>query len=225
METRINDFKYDLIGLYSIDAYSFLKKISRRSKYRIIDLNKVKFKYQSIKSEINYYYNKNNRIGFTDKKRLETIFSILDLDKSIIDRRISFLSLSEKYILFIALNVLVDREIYLFDNIFKYLDKNNIKNVLNLMKFLKQEDKIIFINDDNINNIYMYLDKMYIIDNDNIINGTTKDLLTNKDILEKYNIPMPDLVAITYYAKKDYNVKLFYHKDVRDIMKDIYKHV
>ena len=225
METRINDFKSEIIGLYNADTKSFLKSISRRTKYRIIDLTKLKFKYQNIKSEINYYYNKNNKIGFTDKKRIEALLSILDLDISIIDRRISSLSLSEKYRLFVVLNVLVDRDIYLFDNVFKYLDKNNIKNIFNLMNFLKQENKIVFINDDNINNIYMYLDRMFIIDNDNIIEGTTKELLTKKDILEKYNIPMPDLVAITYYAKKNYNVKLFYHKDVRDIMKDIYKHV
>ena len=30
---------------------------------------------------------------------------------------------------------------------------------------------------------------------------------------------------ITYLARKDKEVKIDYHKDIRDIIKDIYKHV
>ena len=37
-------------------------------------------------------------------------------------------------------------------------------------------------------------------------------------------IPMPYITKVTYLAKNK-KVKLTYHKDVRDIIKDIYKHV
>ena len=45
------------------------------------------------------------------------------------------------------------------------------------------------------------------------------------DILESNGIKVPTLIEITDLAKKNKNIKLFYHTDVRDIIKDIYKHV
>ena len=42
--------------------------------------------------------------------------------------------------------------------------------------------------------------------------------------LEKNNIEVPEIVQITYLAKKK-DVRIDYHKDIRDIIKDIYKHV
>ena len=47
---------------------------------------------------------------------------------------------------------------------------------------------------------------------------------TLKDAQEK-GIDVPELPLITYLAKKEKGVKLFYHDDVRDIIKDVYKHV
>lgn len=123
------------------------------------------------------------------------------------------------------LNVCLDKRIYVFNNIFDFLDKKNIKDILDLMSLLKQKNKIIIVNDNNIDNIYMNFGKIMLLDSNNFRFGYTKDLLTDKDILDEYGIQMPSLVEITYYAKENKNIKLFFHKDVRDIMKDIYKHV
>ena len=55
--------------------------------------------------------------------------------------------------------------------------------------------------------------------------GNTKDILTDVEILINNNIDVPKLPLLTYLAKIKKNIKLFYHYDVRDIIKDIYKHV
>ena len=51
------------------------------------------------------------------------------------------------------------------------------------------------------------------------------DILTNIDFLNKNKIDIPDIVEITYLAYKKKKIKIDYHKDIRDIIKDIYKHV
>ena len=44
-------------------------------------------------------------------------------------------------------------------------------------------------------------------------------------MLRKSTFDIPDIVEFTHKAKKTKKVKIDYHKDIRDIIKDIYKHV
>ena len=44
------------------------------------------------------------------------------------------------------------------------------------------------------------------------------------NFLESYNLDVPDLVRFTKLAK-DKKVRLSYHKDILDLIKDVYKHV
>ena len=43
--------------------------------------------------------------------------------------------------------------------------------------------------------------------------------------MKRNKIDIPEIIEFTYLAKKQKNVKIDYHKDIRDIIKDIYKHV
>ena len=47
----------------------------------------------------------------------------------------------------------------------------------------------------------------------------------NLKFLKRNKFDIPDIVMFTYKAKKDKKVKIDYHQDIRDIIKDIYKHV
>ena len=53
------------------------------------------------------------------------------------------------------------------------------------------------------------------------LNKKTKSV---KEIIKDKIVPIPYISEVTYLAKNK-KVKLSYHKDVRDIIKDIYKHV
>ena len=53
----------------------------------------------------------------------------------------------------------------------------------------------------------------------------TEEIYSDVPTLNKYGLDVPTLSYITYKAKEEKNVKLFYSRDVRDIIKDIYKHV
>ena len=54
--------------------------------------------------------------------------------------------------------------------------------------------------------------------------GDSDELFTSSEIIKENVVPIPYITEVTYLAKNK-KVKLSYHKDVRDIIKDIYKHV
>ena len=53
----------------------------------------------------------------------------------------------------------------------------------------------------------------------------TLDAYKEVDYLKRHKIDIPEIIEITHLAKKNKNIKIDYFKDVRDIIKDIYKHV
>ena len=84
---------------------------------------------------------------------------------------------------------------------------------------------MIFISDDDVDVLYQYTDKILLVNDCNRVNiYNTYDFFTSVKFLKSNNIPLPKLVKVTYLGKlKD--IKLTYQKDIRDIIKDIYKHV
>ena len=58
-----------------------------------------------------------------------------------------------------------------------------------------------------------------------LVEGDTKDIFQRVDFLSRNKINIPEIVEFTYLAKKKKNVSIDYHSDIRDIIKDIYKHV
>ena len=53
----------------------------------------------------------------------------------------------------------------------------------------------------------------------------TNDFFKDIDYLKENKIDVPDSVEFIYLVEKKKEIKLTYYKDVRDILKDIYKHV
>ena len=43
--------------------------------------------------------------------------------------------------------------------------------------------------------------------------------------MKKNRVNIPEIVEFTYQAKKEKKAKIDYHRDIRDLIKDIYKHV
>jgi ABC-type Mn2+/Zn2+ transport system ATPase subunit len=109
--------------------------------------------------------------------------------------------------------------------LFKYLDYKNQKKINLLLNYLKEKDYYIIITSYNVDYLFKFADYSLIWYKQVIDYGPTIDVYKEVEVLLKNRIPAPTLAQITYKAKKEKNVKLFYNKDVRDIIKDIYKHV
>lgn len=228
---------YGCFGEYSLDLARLLTKkntltkgniegINKKSNAVIINYDSFGFFTTTVKKEINFYCNIKKVKDKRFKEKIEKLIQAFSLNNNFINKKISELSSSEKYLFYVLLNTIFDFDIIIFNNLYGCLDHNNRKLIVNLLHEFINEDKIVIIIDNDINNLYDLTDYILILKDGYIkFEGNTKDILTNVEELTKFGIPVPDLSMITYLAKLKKNIKLFYHSDVRDIIKDIYKHV
>lgn len=191
----------------------------------IVDSKYIYFYTGTVKGEINYYCKKNK---ITDKSFiifLENYLREVGLNEETLDKKIEQLSTSERYLFYIFLKTLFKFDVVIFKNLYFNLDKNNRKIIKNLLKMFSSKNKIVIV-EDNMDVLYEVTNKTIIIKNGKVIlsGNTLEELVKCKELLN-YNIIPPTLPYITYLAKERKGVKLFYHTDIRDIIKDIYKHV
>lgn len=187
----------------------------------------------------NRYYNRNNYslmlleiknnslILKDEEKKIKDSLKIVGLKQNILNKNYYELSASEKELFHLALALLHNTEILIIENPFLGLDLKNEKRLSLLFRKMKDEynKTIIFISNDS-ELLYKYTDYLIILKNDIVLlEGKTTELYKNISILKRNKIEIPKIVKITYLVKKNKGIKIDYHKDVRDIIKDIYKHV
>lgn len=162
-------------------------------------------------------------VGILDKEELNNKYIDINIDTKIdlnniyievlknIDVKVNLdnLSISDKVILLISnINNFKFKNI-LLNKLFRYLDTNNTKKVLNYLKKLKDI------------NIYILEDEDFLIKNIN------KLLVDGKIVNTEEYFKINNLS--TLYEIKDMlskrNIKIMYHKDYRDFIKDVYKNV
>ena len=141
------------------------------------------------------------------------------------DKQTDELSHTEKVYLNIIRNTLLTKDKIFFKNIYTYLDHLDKKKVTNYLDFLKQNEYFIIISSKNVDDLYSLGDQSIIFYDNFFKYDKTDKLYTDVQKLLDNNIPVPTLCLITYKAKSEKDIKLFYRKDVRDTIKDIYKHV
>jgi len=159
-------------------------------------------------------------------KKIIDAIKIVGLNEEIIERSFMDISSSEKKLLQIASALLSNPKIILLEEPFKVLDlKNKKKLQLLLQKLAEKYNKIILILTIDENILYQITKHMIFVKNNKVIlEGDTDKVYQEVDLLKKNKIKIPEIVEFTYLVKKK-NIKIDYYKDVRDIMKDIYKHV
>ena len=201
---------------------NYYKKISKVSKkfQKINYLNTIKEHMDYI---INYYHLQIKNIEKKEKDSLK----IVGLDSSLLDRNITSLSTSEKKKVQIAISLLSNPDMIILDDPFRGLDNKNKKRIIMVLNKLKDQfHKIIIIATQDSDVLYQCTDKMLYVKNKRIfLEAPTEEGYERVDYLKRNGFALPECVLFTYKAIKKKKVKLEYHKDIRDIIKDIYKHV
>jgi len=106
-------------------------------------------------------------------------------------------------------------------DVFKYFDKVNEKKLIMLLQRIKDNyNKTIIIVTDNTEILYKYTKNLIVIKKNKILVDDDIKVLEKNDL----GIKIPEIIELTNIKKKK-NIKIGYHKDVRDILKDIYKHI
>lgn len=204
------------------EMYSYSKKIS------LVPENMTLCPFYDTVSELmKYEISYKKLILKNEEKKIYDSLKIVGLDKTYYDRKIKTLSTSERKLIQLAIALLSNPDVIIFEEPIKYLDMKNEKKLLSLLLKIKDQfnKTIVFISDDS-DLLYKYTSNLIIAKGSKIIaEGNTNDIYERVDFLKKNSIMIPNLVEITYLAKKKKGIKIDYHKDIRDIIKDIYKHV
>ena len=207
----------------SKEDYNTLKRkisIVKKNDYLNIQIGTI--------NELMEYILKQKKIYPKNKqKKINDSLRIVGLDKSILERNIKNISRSETKLLQIAISLLSNPDILVIEEPFNYLDLKSIKNIMIVLRKVKEQyNKVIIFVSDDIEKMYQHTDKIVIYNSKEIILiGDTKKVFQDVKKLKEYDIPIPHIVEFTYQAKKEKKVKIDYHSDIRDIIKDIYKHV
>lgn len=204
----------------SLDSKYTDEIIENLSDITIIDNEALYFIGTTVESEIGIYNN-----GMEDYSITLDALKELGLKNNFLTRKIDTLSFTEKIYLNILRRLSGTSKRVLFKDMYRYLDYRNQKNFKNLLNYLKEKKYIIIITGSDVDIFYKVSDYSIIWDKGIFVYDTTDNVYTSEEVLTNKNINVPSLPLITYKAKKEKNVKLFYSKDVRDIIKDIYKHV
>lgn len=214
-------------GKITINRKSNININEYKNKISILKKDMLNKYFQRKVYEVMYYEIKRRGLILKNpRKKILDSLKIVNLDYSYLNRDISSLSKSEKKLIELAIVLISNPEVLVIEEPFLGFDMKQEKELLFLYQKMKEkyEKTIVFISDDT-TMLYKYTDYMIIAKNNKIIaEDTTSNVFQRVDFLKKNSIEVPDIVLITYLAKKK-NVKIDYHKDIRDIIKDIYKHV
>lgn len=215
-------------GIIRIDNNEITKKNINiyKSKISCIEDFDINLFFKNIYEMMEYIMNNNYMYPKNPDKRIKDAIKIVGLNKDILEKNINECSTSEKRILKIAFSLLLNPNIIIITKPFKGIDLIKQKKIIRVLKKIseKYNKTIIFISDNN-DVLYKYTDEMIIFKDDKLlITGKTKNVYKEVDLLIKNNIKLPNIVDFTYRVKQK-KVKIEYHQDIRDLIKDIYKHV
>ena len=206
-----------IIGVMGDNYEILLQKMKGNSIAKIL---KDDFLSENVLENIKLCYNKENL-----DEVLETFFKELDLDRNILNKDIKELSSSEEKIVKYLILFIKNPKIIIIDEPFDDLDFGMRKRLISLFKkIVYKTGKTIIIGSVDSNLIYSLCKNILLFCNDSYVYGDTMKIMTNIDILEKYNITIPDIVGFTNLVH-DKGKNIEYSNDIRDLIKDVYRNV
>lgn len=191
-----------IIGVLGNNYDEFIKSLNGRDVY-YLDSNR------------NTVIDANDNIGEEYRKLLKT--------DNIINKSIRELSHSEKRLLKYYLMIKNDSKVMVINNPYLDLDNSEVKNINSILKKLVKSGKTIIIGSSDINEIYLLCKKVLIVNDNNIYYDDIK-CLNNKKLLKKHQLDIPNIVEFIELAKAK-GIKIPYSKDIRDLIKDVYRNV
>jgi energy-coupling factor transporter ATP-binding protein EcfA2 len=236
----ISDNKNEIIDILKLNHKQVNTLLINNEQVQQKDLNTYKKKISFISSELDKLFFQSNvhdlimyeirrkKLIIKDlEKKIADSLRIVGLSTDLLIRNVYTLSSSEQKLLQIGISLISNPDILILDEPFISLDMKNEKKVIMLLQKIKEQyNKTIIIISNNSDILYKYTNNIIIIKNNKIlIEGLTNEVFQRVDFLKRNKIQIPEIVEITYLAKKNKNIKIDYHKDIRDIIKDIYKHV
>ena len=211
-----------IIGIMGQNFEKFVRLLSGKDIFLIKKENR--FTKKTVHDEMLSYYNvEYSKYNFDDLVKI--VFDELKIEDDFSSKNIDELSDSERIILKYILSFISNKKIIVIDEPFLDLDytwKKRISSLLNSIIHNTKKTIIICSNDSNI--IYSLCQKVLFINDEKCFYDNTLDAFKDNSLLKKYHIDEPDIIKFINLAHKK-NVDLRYSKDIRDLIKDVYKSV
>ena len=178
----------------------------------------------------NTYYIDNNTINshkkvssvISNSEKIDKYLKDLGLEKSFLNKNINDLSHSEQKLLKYLKMLVVNPNVIIINEPFFDLDYDTKKKIALLLKDLVKKKTIILGSFDT-NIIYTQCKKVLLLGKEKYLYDDVT-VLSNKRILRQYHIDIPEIIEFIRLAKEKRR-KLPYSKDIRDLIKDVYRSV
>ena len=220
-------FSYILSGLIKDYTGEVINSYEGRNMGYVFQNPEESFIFNNVREEISFGLKKYNyKIDMLDK-RIEDSLKMVGLDNSYLDRNPFDLSSGEKCLLALGVVLALNPKLLIIDEPTLYLDNKNMEYLIKLIKKLKNNyHKTIIIFTSDIEFAIRLTDNYIILKNGKIYSsGTSKDLLNNIPRLKSSGIEIPRIIEFINVVNKKKNINLDMTFDIKELMKDIYRHV
>ena len=159
------------------------------------------------------------------EKHVSDALLMVGLDDSYLNRNPFTLSSGEMRKVAIASILAFNPKVVILDEPTIGLDNQSKKNLIKIIKLLKNRYKktvIIVSNDTDL--LLQIADHVVLLDKGKIIYDNNKYEVFKQD-LEKYGLKRPKIIEFEQMVLEKKNIKIGYRDDINDLMKDVYRYV
>ncbi len=230
----INGLSFPTEGTIKIGNDILNKKISKEvlSKIRfnvglVFQFPEEQFFNSTVEDEISFalknYKHKLKRID----KRVNDALKMVGLSSKYLTLNPFYLSSNEKRRIAIASVLIYNPKVIILDEPTVGLDNKGKKYFIKLIKKLKNDyHKTIIVCTHDVDMLYQIADDVVALNNGEIIlSGDKNEVFNEVDLLDSHNIEVPKIVKFIHKVRITKGIKLDDSKDVKDLIKDVYRSV
>jgi len=216
-----------LINSKKIDFKKIKDINSIRSQIGYVHENpKDMFLTKNVKNELEFgmkYYNYKTNLM---EKRVKDALKLVNLSEDILDSSLEELSLVDQKKIALASILIYNPKVLILDEPTLGLSEKDKKELIRMIRFLKNKfSKTIIILTKDTDFLYKIANYNYVIHNGEIVDEGQDLILTNKSMLDKYELYYPKCLKFVNLAKKKHDADLEYYKEVKDLIKGVYRDV
>ncbi len=160
-------------------------------------------------------------------KRVSDALKMVGLDDNYLERNPFTLSNGEKRKVAIASIIAFNPKVIILDEPTIGLDSVSKKNLLQLIRKLKQRlNKTIILISHDIELVHQVSDYVVVLDKGNVIaEGDKYNVFKQEEMLKEYGIKVPKIIEFSNKVLDKKGIKIGYRDEMNDLIKDIYRYV
>lgn len=215
----VNDFINNGNKIKNVNKLRFMVGYAFKNPYDMFLNKTVK---EAIEFGMQYFKYKLEKI----KLRAIDALKMVGLDESYFDKNPLELNLTEAKKVSLASILVYNPKIIILDEPTIGLNYKEKKELARLLTMLRDKyHKIIILLSRDSNFLYPLVDYVYLMDKSRIITEGDRNIFHEVNLLKNLGLEVPKIVEFISVARKEKNAKLENYKDIKDLIKGVYRNV